>query len=148
MDLCSAVYSFLWIFSKNNCFLFFSYWLHLLLIVCGDIESYPGPDSDRRVLVLYSNIRGLHANMDELALAGSGYDVLVCTESKVSDRRHLLKLHISRFGCPQERLRNSTPGIQGMALYVRERFHSFRQIKLECSGALDMCLVCFVSPII
>ena len=46
----------------------------------------------RRVQVLYSNIRGLHANLDELDVAGSDYDVLVCTESKVSDRRHLSEL--------------------------------------------------------
>ena len=46
-----------------------------MLIVCGDIESNPGPGSDKRVRVLYSNIRGLRANLDELAVAGSDYDV-------------------------------------------------------------------------
>ena len=43
---------------------------------------YPGPGSDRRVRVLYSNIRGLHENLDELAVAESNYDVLVCAELK------------------------------------------------------------------
>ena len=52
-----------------------------LSIVCGDIESNPGPGSDRRVRVLYYNIRGLHINLDELAVAGSDYDVLVGAES-------------------------------------------------------------------
>ena len=33
----------------------------------------------------------------------------------------------------QQRLSNSTPGAQGMALYVREGFRSFRPRKLECS---------------
>ena len=55
-------------------------------------SPYPGPglgpDSDRRVRVLYSNILGVHANLDELAAAGSDY-VLVCAESKISDRRRL-----------------------------------------------------------
>ena len=96
------------------------YWLRLLLIVCGDIESNLGTGSDRRVRVLYCNICGLDANLDELAVTGSDYDVLVCAESKVSDRRHLSELRIPGFGCPQQRLRNSTPGAQGMALYVRE----------------------------
>ena len=36
------------------------------------------------VRVLYSNIRGLHENLDELAVAETDYDVLVCAESKVS----------------------------------------------------------------
>ena len=71
----------------------------------------------RGVRVLYSNIRGLHANLDELAVVGSDYDALVCVENKVSDRRHLAELRIPGFGCPLQRLRNSTPG---MALYVRE----------------------------
>ena len=61
--------------------------MRLLLIVCGDVESNPG--SDWRIQLLNSDICGLRANLDELAVAGSDYDVLVCAESKVSDR-HLL----------------------------------------------------------
>ena len=88
--LFSAVYSYFLIdFLKINFFFYCSYWLHLLLIFCGDIESNPGPGSDRRVRVLYSNIHGLHSNLDKLAVAESDYDVFVCAESKVSDRRHL-----------------------------------------------------------
>ena len=68
-------------FQKIN-FFHLSCWLLLLLIVYGDIESNPSPGSDRN-----SNICGLHANLDSLAVAGSDY-VLVCTESKVSERRH------------------------------------------------------------
>ena len=104
-----------------------------LLVVCGDIESNPGPGSDRRVRVLYSNIRGHHDNLNELAVAGSDYDALICAESKVSDRRHLSELSIPGFDGLQQRLKNSTPGAQGMLLYVREGFRSFRQSKLECS---------------
>ena len=65
MDLFSAVYSsFCMSFLKINFFFYLSYWLCLLLLVCGDIKSNPGPGPDRRVRVLYSNIRGLHANLD------------------------------------------------------------------------------------
>ena len=96
------------------------------MIVGGDIESNPGPGSDRRIRVLYFNIRGI-ANLDVLAVAGPDYDVLVCAESKISDRRHLSELRIPGFGCPQLRLMNSTPIVRGMALYVREGFGSFRQ---------------------
>ena len=46
--------------------LFFS---PLLLIVCADVDSNLGPGSDKRVWVLYSNICGFHANLDELAVA-------------------------------------------------------------------------------
>ena len=65
-------------------------------------------------------------------MAESDY-VLVGTESQVSNCRHLSELHISGFASPQQRLRDSTPGAQGMAPYVREGFHSFQQSQLECS---------------
>ena len=76
-------------FLKISFFFYLSYRLHLLLIVSFSIKSNPGPSSDGRVWVLYSNIHGLHANLDELAMAGSDYDVLVCAESKVSDHHHI-----------------------------------------------------------
>ena len=37
---------------KINLFFRLSYYLRLLLIVCGDIESNPGTGSDKRVRVL------------------------------------------------------------------------------------------------
>ena len=62
-------------------------------------------------------------------MAGSDYDVLVYAEYK-ADCHHLSELHILGFDCPQQRLRNSTPGGKGMALFVRKGFHSFWQCKL------------------
>ena len=82
-------------------FFYLSYSLRLLLIVCGDVESYPGPGSDKTVRVLYSNILDLHANLNELVVAGSDYDVLVWAESKVSDHHHLSELRNPGFGYPQ-----------------------------------------------
>ena len=42
----------------QHLFLLLSFLLvRMLLNVCGDIESNPGPGSDKRVRVLYSNIR-------------------------------------------------------------------------------------------
>ena len=60
--------------------------------------SNPGPGSDRRVQVLYSNILGRRANSNELAVTGSDYDVLVYAKCKVSDRRHLSELRIPVVG--------------------------------------------------
>ena len=77
MDFFSAAYSYFSMdFFKTN-FFHISYWLHLLLIVCSDIKSNPGPGSDRRVSVFYSNIHGLHVNLDKLAVGELDYDVLV-----------------------------------------------------------------------
>ena len=74
-------------FLKTYFSFYLSYRLRLLLIVCGDIESNSGPSSDRRVRDLHSNICGLRVNLDELAEAGSDFDVLVCAESTLSNRR-------------------------------------------------------------
>ena len=82
-------------------FFYLSYWLRSMFIVCGDVDSNPDSVSDKWVRVLYSIIRGPYANLDELAVAGSDYDVLVCAESKISDSRHLSELRISGFGYPQ-----------------------------------------------
>ena len=78
--------------------------------------------------------------MTELGVVGSKFDVMVCAETKVSDRRHLSQLRVPGFGCPQQRLRNSTPGAQGMALYVREGIRAFRQSKFECA-CHESCVV-------
>ena len=55
-------------------------------------------------------------------------------------------VHIPGFGWPLHRLRNSTPGAKGMALYVREGFRSFRQSKLVCS-CHESCVFCICSRI-
>ena len=67
------------------------------MLVCGDIESNPGPGAGRGALVLYANIRGLLGNLTELGIVGSKFDVMVCAETKVSDRRHLSELRVPGF---------------------------------------------------
>ena len=75
-------------------------------------------------------------------MAGAAYDVLVCAESKVSDCRHLSELRIPGFCCPQQKLRNSTHGAQGMALYVIGK-DSAPSGRVSLS-VLATSLVCFV----
>ena len=62
---------------KKKIFLCLSSWLWLLLLVCGDVESNPGPGAGRGARVLYANIWGLHANLTELGIVGSKFDVMV-----------------------------------------------------------------------
>ena len=100
-------------FFKINLLFYHSYWLRLLLVVCGDIDSYLGPGFDSSVRVIYSNIRGLHANLDELAMAGSDYYVIMFwfVLSLKSLIAAISQSCVSlSFGCPQQRLRNSTHG--------------------------------------
>ena len=108
-------------FLKINLF-YLSYWLRLLSIVCGNIESNPGPGSDRRVRVLCLILTIF---------------MPIFTSWLWLDRIMFWVVLSLKFLLPPslraQRLRNSTPGAQGMALYVRKGDRSFRQSKLECS---------------
>ena len=68
------------------------------------MEFNPGPDSRPDVRILYSNIRGLHANLSELSISSADFDVLCLSETLVSDRRHISELRVAGFEGPQQRL--------------------------------------------
>ena len=88
------VYGFfcVWDLTKLISYAYISFWL-CLLRVCGVSWSRCCQKGSGTLC----NIHGLYADLDELAVAGADYDVLVCAESKVSDLRHLLKLRIPGF---------------------------------------------------
>ena len=59
-----------------------------------DVETNPGPwrpvpDVCR---ILCSNVRGLAGNLSDLTVASSQYDILLCSETFVSDMRHVSEL--------------------------------------------------------
>ena len=56
-----------------------------------DVETNPGP---RRPFaassrILCSNVLGLSGNLSDLAVASSHYDILLCSETLISDLRHV-----------------------------------------------------------
>ena len=56
-----------------------------------DVETNPGP---RRPVpgvcrILCSNVRGFSKNLNDLIVASSQDDLLLCSETLVSDRRHM-----------------------------------------------------------
>lgn len=113
----------------NSFFLFFVLgWL----LTCGDVQPNPGPRVRPDVRILYSNIRGLAANLAELTVASADFDVLCLSETLVTDRRHISELRIPGFGGPQQRLAVARLS-RGLALYVRSGCLAFRQSGLECS---------------
>ena len=67
-----------------------------------DVETNRGP---RRPVVivcrlLCSNVRGLAGNLSHLIVASSQYDILLCSETLVSDMRHMSELLVPRYGRP------------------------------------------------
>ena len=114
--------------------------LYLFYFAClisryPDVELNPGPrgGASRSCRVLYANIRGLHGNLRDLSVASSTYDVLLCAETLVSNRRHMSELQIPDFGRPVLKLRDAFPGSRGLVAYVRDGFVVSRQNRFECS---------------
>ena len=67
-----------------------------------DVETNPGL---RRTVpavcrILCSNVRGLAGNLSDLTVASSQYDILFCSQTFVSDVRHVLELLVPGFDRP------------------------------------------------
>ena len=118
--------------------------VHLLFYAClrlrfSDVETNPGlrrpvPAACR---ILCSNVRGLSRNLNDLTIASSQFDILLCSETLVSDMRHVSELLVPSFGHPVVLCRDWMPRARRMAAYVRDGFGAFRQPKFEC-GCCEM----------
>ena len=107
----------------------------LRLLLSSDVEVNPGPVRRclRNCSILYCNIRGLHGNLSDLAVAAGSCDVLFCSETLVSSRRHISELRLPDFGKPMQILRGESDRSRGFAVYVRAGFSAYRQTKFECN---------------
>ena len=85
-----------------------------------DVELNPSPrvSVPRKCRYLYANINGLSANINDLSVASSRFDIVMCAETLVSARKHAAELIIKGFGRPTLSLRDVRPGARGMALYI------------------------------
>ena len=81
-----------------------------------DVETNPGPR--RPVLavcrILCSNVRGLAGNLSDLTVASSQYDILLCSETLVSDMRHVSEVLVPGF-CRPVLCRGKMPRAREMA---------------------------------
>ena len=104
-----------------------------------DVETNPGP---RRPIseacrILFSNVRGLSQNLSDVTVASSQYDLLLCSETLDSDRRHISEFLVPGFGRPVLLCRDGMPRARGMAAYVPDGYGAFCQPKFEC-GSCEM----------
>ena len=102
-------------------------------------ETNPGP---RRPVpsvcrILCSNVRGLAGNHSDLTVVSSQYDILLCSETLVSDMRHVSEVLVPGFSRPVLLCRDNMPRARGMAAYVRDGYGAFYQPKYEC-GCCEM----------
>ena len=79
------------------------------------------------------NVRGVSKNLSYVTVASSSqYDLLLCSETLVSDRYHISGLLVPEFGRPVLLCRDGMPRARGMAAYVRDGYMECRQPKFEC----------------
>ena len=103
----------------------------------GDVHPNPGPQFFK---CLYCNIRGLRANLSDLSVVSSGYDLLFCSETLVSELRHVSEVLVPGFGKPILLRRGSIPRAQGLAVYIRSSFSAARTPRFEC-GCHEMLII-------
>ena len=65
-------------------------------------------------------------------MASSQYDLLLCSEILVSDRRHISELLVPVFGRPVLLCRDGMLRAHGIIVYVRDGHGAFCQPKFEC----------------
>ena len=126
---------FVWEFMEFLYLFFYAYLRPRFL----DVETNPGP---RRPVpyvsrILCGNVRGLAGNLSDLTVASSQYDILLCSETLVSEMRLVSELLVPGFGRPVLLCRGKMPRARGMAAYVRDGYGTFRQSKFEC-GCCEM----------
>ena len=131
-------------FNTFNCFVYIvyivvvilhiSFIVFLLLILSGDVELNPRPINGRnqQCHVLYSDIRGLYGNLHGLIVASKGFDILFCSETLVSNFRHIAELSIPGFKRPILFICNEINRTQGMAVYIRNGCSASHKATFEC----------------
>ena len=82
-----------------------------------DVETNPSPQRPvpEACRILCSNVWGLSKNLSDVTVASSQYDLLLCFETLVSDRRHMSELLVPGFGGPVLLCRDGVPRARGMA---------------------------------
>ena len=110
--------------------------LYSLRLWFPDVETNPVPRCPVPTVcrLCCSNVRGLARNLSDLTVASSQYDILLCSETLVSDMRHVSELLVPGFGRPVLLCQGRMPRAQGMAAYVRDGYGAFCQPKFECGS--------------
>ena len=92
-----------------------------------------------------SSVRGLAGNLSDLNVASSQYDILLCSETLVSDIRHALEIQVTGFGRPVLLCRGKMPRARGMAACVRDGYGVCKSFtKFECDCEMLVLRVCGV----
>ncbi|CAC5374903.1 unnamed protein product [Mytilus coruscus] len=105
-----------------------------LLLICGDIEPYPGPErtheySEKTLSIFHCNIRSLRNKLNYIADIIEDYDVVFFTETHLDSNITDDDISIMGFQVPVRKDRNSHGG--GIIMYFKNYVHITRRQDLE-----------------
>ena len=103
------------------------------------MESNPGRLRPVPVVcrILCSNVRGLTRNISDLTVASSQYDILLYSETLVSDMRHVSELVVPGSVALSCCAGGKIPRARLLAAYVRDDCGAFHQLKFK-SGCCEI----------
>ena len=114
-------------------FIYLIFFCACLRLRFPDVETNLGPRRPVPTVCRLpcSNVRGLAGNLSDLTVVSSQYDILLCSETLVSDSRHVSELLVPGFGPPVLLCRGRMLRARGMAANARDGYGAFRQPKFE-----------------
>ena len=95
-----------------------------------DVETNPGPRRPVPAVcrILCSNVRRLAGNLSDLTVASSQYDILFCSETLVSDMRHMLEVLVPDLCRPVLLCRGKMPRASCPQFLSNVRLHTFEMV--------------------
>ena len=134
------------------------FWLYLLIVLSGDIEINPGPESvdlssscsscttdinlslfEKNFLVVHYNVQSLLAKVDQLQMELSHFDVIALSETWLSPDIKNNKVFFQNYQKPFRKDRpDNTYG--GVVIYVKNNIPCKRRTDLEVDGVESVWL--------
>ena len=140
------------LFCRNLFFSVFSLavtWMFILVLLSGDVEPNPGPDSvvdninsshngslemlTNHLSILHLNIQSLLPKLDLIAAESEAYDLIIISESWLKPEIRSDSISLTNFHSPFRRDRCDRPG-GGVVIYVRDNIYCKRRSDLELQG--------------
>lgn len=103
--------------------------LLLILFLCNDIETNPGPESNREISLFHLNSRSVRNKISYVECLAHEYQVISITETHLDANYETSNLTIDGFHEPVRLDRNSHGG--GVMVYVSNEIHFNRRRDLE-----------------
>ena len=109
--------------------------IHLLLLLCWDIETNPGPKDRCDVSICHANIRSLRGDktkLDHISCGLSGkYDIITVSETWLNSKCSSTSLQLLGYQTPFRKDRADDHGYGGVLAWISDKVAAKRRLDLE-----------------